>query len=367
MTLEDALDLEYVNEEKGKQLREQIERQNFFKYLPIRLQNQLLTEHDFKKIEEYTKNKTLANELRQKMKDIESSQVLQKMVNKMRDGQKLTEADYQELLDVNKTMAKEIRKSELVGEIMEKIRLLGNITQKDLAKLREIAPEYAKNLTAVLEKQDVAKKMIDSILKKMSKGTLSPEDLAALEKVNPQVAGKLKEALKEQLKQKVKEMQKKMKSVKGTLETGLNNTGFTDLQKQLNMLSGSLKTYDRAELEKLQKKIQANNQTSGDVFEETFERLDLAYDIKKLTGSSKDLQRVLDQFYAVLPKFDVPMILQRSGEGFMEGFDHLQQWFQTNIRIIQQSCDRLVALFVGDSVDYLVCYLFSFPPFISNI
>ena len=340
LTLEDAIDLEMINEEKGKQLREQIEKQRFFKFLPYRLQNILLTKQDFVKVEEMTKNKTFADELRRKMDDLRNGQVLQKMVQKMQDGQKLTEQDFAELRAVNKTLEAQIRKSEVVSEIMTKIRLLGNVTREDLAKLKEIAPEYAKNLTSVLEKQDVAKRMMDRIMKKMSNGTLSPEDLAALEKVNPGVANKLKEALKEQLKQKVTEMQKNLKSVKGSMEVGLNNTGFGNLQKQLNSLSGSLKTYDSEELKKLQEKIRSNNQTSGDVFEETFERLDLAYDVKELTGSSQDFERTLDQFVDVLPRFDVSKMLQRSEVGLLRGLSSVERWMSLSKRIIQQACDR---------------------------
>ena len=340
LTLEDAIDLENINEEKGRQLREQIEKQRFFKFLPYRLQNLLLSEKDFLKVEEYTKNKTFADELRRKMVDLRNGQILQKMVQKMQDGQKLTEEDFAELRKINKTLEVKIRKSEIVSDIMEKIRLLGNITQDDLSKLKEIAPEYAKNLTAVFEKQDVAKRMVDGIMRKMSNGTLSPKDLSELEKINPGVAQKLKAALKEQLKQKVAEMQKKLKSVKGSLEVGLNGTGFGELQKQLNSLSGSLKNYDREELEKLQKKIRSNNQTSGNVFEETFERLDLAYDIKELTGNSKDFERVLEQFFDVLPKFNVPEILQRSEQDLMKGLSNVEQWFDLTDRIIRQACDR---------------------------
>jgi len=339
LTLEDAIDLESINEEKGKQLRKQIEQQRFFQFFSMRLQNQLLTDADFESLAKYT-NKTFADGMRRKMQEIKKSGTLHRIAQKMKNGQKLTEDDYQKLRDINPQLEKQIKKNEVISDIMQKIRLLGSVTKEDLNKLKKLAPEYAKNLTRVLENQDVAKKMLDDIMKKMGNGTLSPDDIAALEKVNPGVAEKLKAALKEQLSQKVKQMQNNLNSVKGSIGVGLNNTGHTDMIDQLNMLSGSLKTYDRKALKELEEKIKANNATSGNVFQEVMERLDLAFDIKHLTGNSKDIKRVYDQFFAVLPKFNVPSILQRSEGGFMKGLNNVQEWFTTAAKIAQQACQR---------------------------
>ena len=338
LTIEDAIDLENIDEKKGKELREQIEKQRFFKHLPFRLQNLLLSEKDFKKVEEYTKNKTLADELRRKMDELRDGQILQRMVKKMQDGQKLTERDFAEIRSINKELEAKIRKSEIVSAIMERVRLLGNITEDDLSMLKKVAPEFAKNMTNIFENKGSA--LIDDIMKKMSTGTLTSKDLEQLEKLNPTAAKKLRAALREQLKQRVAEMQKKLKSVKGSMSGAFNNTGFTDLQKQLNTLAGSVTNYDREELKKLQEKIRSNNQTSGNVFEETFERLDLAYDIRELTGNSKDFERVMNKFFDVLPKFDVPEILQRSENGLMKGLSSVEEWFDLTSRIIRQACDR---------------------------
>ena len=339
LTLEDAYSLESIDPVNGKKLREQIEKKVFFENFPRRLQNVLLTEEEFKKLEVYT-NKTFADKTRKQMKQIKNALVLRLIMKKLNESQQLLEEDYLKLKEIDPQLEKRIRKSQAIAEITRKIQLTGNLTDEDLAKLRKIAPEYSRNLTDIIKKQEIQKQVMQEIQKKIGAGTLSVEDIEKLEKINPSVAEKLKAALKEQLKQKVKEMEKNLKTVKGALDAGFNNSEFNNLQNQLNTLSGSLKHYDKETLRKLQEKILANNATSGSVFEEVYERLDLGYQIKNLTGKSEDMKRVVQQFFAVLPKFDVPNILQRSALGVMNGLQNIQEWFQMASKLITQACEK---------------------------
>lgn len=339
LTLEDAYLLESINPKAGKKLIDQIEKKMFFDSFPRRLQNVLLTEEEFNKLESYT-NKTFADKIRKRMKTIKNAKIMNRIMVKLNMSEPLTEEDYQSLRMIDPQLEKNVRKSQAIAEITKKIQLTGNVTEEDLEKLRKIAPEYSKNLTALIEKQEYEKKVLAHIQKRMANGSLSPDDIKKLEAINPTAAEKLKAALKEQLEQKVKEMESKLNTVKGALDHGLNNSEFKNLQDQLNTLSGSLKPYDRDTLKKLQEKILANNETSGSIFEEVFERLDLGYDIKNITGNSADIQRVLQHFFAVLPKFDIPSILQRSAVGVLKGLQNVQEWFQMAAKIVAQACTR---------------------------
>ena len=216
---------------------------------------------------------------------------------------------------------------------MEKLKISREISKIDLKNLQKLDPGYAKNLSLALEKQDLQQKTVNMIQQKIANNNLQLEDIDALENVYPAAAEKLKAALKDQLKSKVSEVEKKLKTVKGAIEDGFNNTGFNSLRKQMQILGGTLKPYDQKELEKLQSKILANNGRSGSIFDEVFERLNLDYDIKNLTGSSKDLRQVLKHFFEVLTRFDIPLIFQKSTEGSLNGLVDVQDWFEMVVKI----------------------------------
>ena len=236
---------------------------------------------------------------------------------------------------------------------MEKLKTFGKLSREDLVKLQKVDPEYAKNLNLILEKQDLQQKTLNMIQTKIAKNNLQPEDINALEKINPAAAEKLKAVLKEQLKSKVSEVEKKLKTVKGAIDDGFNNTGFNSLRKQIEALGGTLKPYDQKELEKLQAKILANKAATVSVFDEMFERLNLDYDIKNLTGNSKDLRKILKHFFEILPKFNIPLIFQRSAEGILNGLVDIQEWFEMTIKVYKQAI-RKCGKTCKDSISYLV-------------
>ena len=141
--------------------------------------------------------------------------------------------------------------------------------------------------------------------------------------------------------------------MKGAIEDGFNNTEFNSLRKQMQILGGTLKPYDQKELEKLQSKILANDGRSGSIFDEVFERLNLDYDIKSLTGSSKDLRQVLKLFFEVLTRFDIPLIFQKSTEGSLNGLVDVQDWFEMVVKIYKQAINKCGRT-CKDSISYLV-------------
>ena len=236
---------------------------------------------------------------------------------------------------------------------MEKLKISGEISKIDFKNLQKIDPTYAKNLSLALEKQDLQQKTVHMIQQKIVNNNLQPEDISALENVYPAAAEKLKAALKDQLKSKVSEVEKKLKTVKGAIDDGFNNTGFNSLWKQMKTLGGAVKPYDQKQLEKLQSKILANKGTSGSIFDEVFERLDLDYDIKNLTGSSEDLRQVLKHFFEVLIKFDIPLIFQKSAEGSLNGLVDVQDWFEMAAKIYNQAINKCGRT-CKDSISYLV-------------
>ena len=236
---------------------------------------------------------------------------------------------------------------------MEKLKTFGKISQEDFEKLQKIDPEYARNLNLILEKQDLQQKTLIMIQNKIAKNILQPEDINALEKVNPAAAEKLKAVLKEQLKSKVSEVEKKLKTVKGAIDEGFNNTGFNLLRKQMEALGGTLKPYDQNELEKLQAKLLANKAAAVSVFDEMFERLNLDYYIKNLTGNSEDLRKILKHFFEILPKFDIPLIFQGGAEGILNGLVDIQEWFEMTIKVYKQAISKCGKT-CKDSISYLV-------------
>ena len=339
LTEEDAFDLQRIDIDKGTKLMEQIKERNFFQNFARRLQNGLLTDEEFLQLEKY-KNKTFADKMRNNMKKITNANVLQLIAQKLNHSQTLTEEDYAKIKKIDPQLEKRIRKSEAIAEITEKIQMTGKISEDDMAKLRKLAPEYAKNFTKALKKQELIKGSLKIIAEKIENGTLTPSDIKELSRIYPTVAEKLKTALRDQLKQKVNEIQGKLKSVKSALDKGLNNTGFIDLQKQLDTLTGSMKPFTKETLRKLQEKITATTASNRTVFEYVYQRLGLDYDIKNLTGNSDDLKRVLHYFFDVLTKIDVPAILKRSSAGVLSGLKNIQEWFQTLSKIVVQACDK---------------------------
>ena len=236
---------------------------------------------------------------------------------------------------------------------MEKLKTFGKLSREDFEKLQKIDPEYAKNLKVILEKKDLQQKALNIIQMKIAENNLQPEDINALEKVNPAAAEKLKAVLKEQLKSKVSEVEKKLKTVKGAIDDGFNNTGFSSLRKQMEALGGTLKPYNQKELEKLQAKILAKKAGTVSVFDEMFERLSLDYDIKNLTGNSEDLRKILKYFFEILPKFNIPLIFQRSAEGILNGLVDIQEWFEMTIKVYKQAISKCGKT-CKDSISYLV-------------
>ena len=236
---------------------------------------------------------------------------------------------------------------------MEKLKTFGKLSREDFEKLQKIDPEYAKNLKVILEKKDLQQKALNIIQMKIAENNLQPEDINALEKVNPAAAEKLKAVLKEQLKSKVSEVEKKLKTVKGAIDDGFNNTGFSSLRKQMEALGGTLKPYNQKELEKLQAKILAKKAGTVSAFDEMFERLSLDYDIKNLTGNSEDLRKILKYFFEILPKFNIPLIFQRSAEGILNGLVDIQEWFEMTIKVYKQAISKCGKT-CKDSISYLV-------------
>lgn len=342
LTIKDAEDLKTINETMGRKLQEDIKKQTFFQKLEFRLKNCLLTEEDFEKLTKY-ENQSYSNKIRKKMKEIQDVRTIRQMNQKLRDGQKLTEADYDKLRHTDPPQDKKFRQIEAINEFQTKVKLTGNFTEEDIGNLRKYAPEQARNITKMLENQQQAQNLVQNILEKMGKGKLTSKDIELLEQVNPNAAKKLKEILKEQLSKKFQEMDKQLNSVKGLVSRGLNNTDAQTLQNQLNTLTGSFKVYDEDALKKLQDQIRSNNATTnGSLYDELRERLDLDYVIKNMTGVSKDLHRIFKHFFGVLPRFDIPQMFQENRDSIVQGLLDVQEWFEMSVHIMKQACEQCV-------------------------
>ena len=339
LTLEDALELELVNETAGKKLRTAIEKQMFFKSFPRRLQEGILTENDLKKLEEYT-NATFADKIRDQLKKIKRAIILRPILEKLNKSQRLTDEDIAKVKSVDPELAKKLHTSEFLKEIQDKIKAGENLTREDMEFLKSINPDYAKNLTDALKRQEKQRAILNDIQRKLQTGKLTKADIDALEKVNPKAAEKLKDALREQLKKKVKEMQGKLNNVKNAIDSGFNNSDFASLSSQLRRLTGSMKPIDKAALEKLQEKLKKANLTTGTVFQETIERIDLALEIVSMTGVSTDLQRTLKAFMSSVSKFDLPKMLQQSQKEILKRLETFQNWFLTAAKIVKQACSN---------------------------
>ena len=96
LTISDAYALESINKEKGKQLRQQIEKKLFFDNFPHRLTSCLLTDEDFKKLSTYT-NQTFSDKTRKKMQDIKNTKIMNNIVKKMNESIPLSHQDYENL------------------------------------------------------------------------------------------------------------------------------------------------------------------------------------------------------------------------------------------------------------------------------
>ena len=236
---------------------------------------------------------------------------------------------------------------------MEKLKKPGEFFKEDLKNLQKIDPEYATNLILLLEKQDLQKKTVNAIQEKIAKNSLLPEDIDVLEKVDPVAAEKLESALKGQLKSKVSEIEQKLKTVKTAIENQFNNTATNPLREKMKDLGGTLKQYDQKELEKLHVKILRSKVTAESIFDKVLKRLDLDYNIQNLIESSKDIPRVLKHFLKVLPKFNVPLILQKSAGGIVNGLIDLQEWFETIVKIYKQAINKCGKT-CGNSIPQLI-------------
>eukprot|EP00794_Sanderia_malayensis_P020114 gene20114-22085_t len=335
LTIEDALNLELVNKKSGQALLKAIQKRNFFKAFPNKLQNGRLTEAELERLKGYT-NSSFAEKIRKHLKGVKLQLLIKELGSKMQQGQKLTDEDYDRVKKLDPKVAKQLKSNEAMREVFLKIKTGKTLSEVDLKTLKAANPEYYENYTRARDEREVFMK----IERKLQKGNISAADIDELTKINPTAAAKLKDALKEQMLKKVNEMKSKMSDVKNSLDSGFVGGNISSLSDKLSQLTKNVKPMDRTKLLKLQEKIKQALATKGSVFEEVLERFDLALQVQNITGGSSDLKRTVNAFFLSLRRFDLRNIFKQSQNLISDRLQDLQRWFETAAKFLEILCAK---------------------------
>ena len=338
LTLEDAWDLKLYNDTAGKLLEKQVRMQNFFRAFPRRFKEGRLTEEHLGKLEEYT-NATFAKKIRRESKKVKLFLIMKEMDSKKMNGESLSRGDFDRVRKLNETLAEHLEKNQALKKISVKLEFGKELNKDELNLLKEVNPEFHKNLTIAMERGK-NKELYGRIQEKLRKGSITKADLDELEKVDPTTAKKIKEALKEQLKKKFNEMKSKLSSVDSAIKAGHGGKKFSSLNEKLKALTRSQKPFDRRELIKIQNKIRNSVANNGSIFEKMLERFELALEIQNVTGSTSDFHRSLNAFFSSLEKFDLEEIFTESQNHIAEQLEDLQKWFETVVKFIDNLCAK---------------------------
>eukprot|EP00112_Aurelia_sp_Birch-Aquarium-sp1_P021759 Seg593.16 transcript_id=Seg593.16/GoldUCD/mRNA.D3Y31 product=Fibulin-1 protein_id=Seg593.16/GoldUCD/D3Y31 len=338
LTLEDAWDLKLYNETAGNLLEKQVKKQNFFRAFPDRFKEGRLSEEHLEQLEEYT-NTTFAKKIRRESKKVKLWLIMKELDSKKLNGEDLSKVDFDRVRKFNATLAELLEKDQALKKITVKLEFGKELGKDELNLLKEVNPEFHRNLT-IAKERGRNKELYDSVREKLRKGSITKADLDELEIVDPTTAKKIKEALKEQLKKKFNEMKSKLSSVDSAIKAGYGGKKLSSLNEKLKSLTKKQKPFDRRELIKIQNRIKNSVASSRSIFEKMLERFELALEIQNVTGSTADFHRSLNAFFSSLEKFNLEAIFTDSQNHIAEQLEDLQKWFETVVKFIDNLCAK---------------------------
>ena len=335
-TLDDAWDLQLIDEKEGKKLEEAVRKQMFFRELPGKLKSASLVAEDFEKIEKYT-NWTFAQKIRADQKQVKLKILWEELSYKIKSGGRLNDADIERIRKLDEKFAEKLK---INRDISEKLQIGKQPSKDELKLLEKLDPSSYTAFVREIRKSEDRRDMLSKIVEKLRNGTFTAEDLKELSKVDPETAKKIEDSLKKQLNQKLNEMKAKLGNVSSAISTGDGSDRLRKLNKKLDSMTKTLKPLDKDHLKNLQDRIKNSVTARGSVFDKLLDRIDLSLELYGVTKKSSELLRSLKAFFAALGNFDLNKAFLQTESMIVKYLNHLQGWFQALTSLLEKICSR---------------------------